>query len=66
MSRRAVYSIFIETAVREKARSRGLNISRVCENCLRVLLQRLDDFASVTTETLTSSKLNDVKEAKIT
>ena len=54
MTTKQVYSIYIDAEVREKARDCGLNISKITENTLRFLLQRLDD-SSTSPETASTS-----------
>jgi hypothetical protein len=62
MANRAVYSIYFDTQVRERARNCGLNVSRICENRLRFLLQRLDD-ASINPE-MESTRIDSQKSSK--
>jgi len=47
MPNKLVYSIYISSEIREKARQNGLNISKITENTLRFLLQRMDDYTLV-------------------
>jgi len=58
MSNKAVFSIFIDAEIRERARASGLNISRICENRLKFLLQRIDDSPTIpeTVSTSTNSQ----------
>jgi hypothetical protein len=55
MSNKAVFSIFIDVEVRKKARENGLNISKICENRLRFLLQRIDDTSIIPDTACTST-----------
>jgi len=55
MVNRAVYSIYLDSEVREKARDYGLNISKICENTLKLFLQRLEDCPTIISETVSTS-----------
>jgi hypothetical protein len=57
MTTKQVYSIYISAEVREKARDCGLNISKITENTLCFLLQRLDDSPTIPETASTSTDL---------
>jgi hypothetical protein len=64
MANRAVYSIFIDSEIRARAKQNGLNISRITENTLRFLLQRIDDYTSVIGERPSTDSQNFSKEVE--
>lgn len=64
MSNKLVYSIYIDAEVREKARDYGLNISKITENTLRFLLQRMDDYTSVIEEKASIDSQKSAKEVQ--
>jgi len=43
LSDKAIISISIDPEIKEKAHSLGLNISRVSENALRIIIERILD-----------------------
>jgi hypothetical protein len=64
MTTKIVYSIYIDSKVREKARDYGVNVSKVSENALRLLLQRLEGYSPISETVSTSTNsLQSAKEA---
>ena len=65
MANRAVYSVYLDSEVREKARDCGLNISRICENTLKLFLQRLDGCPSIILETPNTSTYSQKRSKEV-
>jgi len=65
MANRAVYSVYLDKKVREQARDRGLNISRICENTLKLFLQRLDGCPSIIPETPNTSTYSQKRSGEV-